>query len=102
MKFKIVKSGVPDADTSPQGRGIYFMKVIELPIEQYQRLMDSILWILGPFLEEDGFEDHPHLVELAECYNELYHKIPLEDHISYPHLTVHQIGQNITFKPEYN
>ncbi len=93
---------MPDANISPQGRGINFMKVIELPTDQYQRLMDAILWILGPFLEEDGFEDHPHLVELAECYNQLYHKIPLEDHLSYPHLTVHQIGQNITFKPEYN
>ncbi len=57
------------------------METIELNIEEFQRLMDAILWVLGPYLEDNGINEHPHLFELGECYNELYHKIPADwDH----------------------
>ena len=52
------------------------MNEIKLSSEQVQRLMDAILWTLAPYMDEDSIKDHPWLVELAECYNELYHQIP--------------------------
>ena len=80
---------MPDAITRPQGSGITKMNTIELTIEEYQRLMDAILWILGPFLDEDQIGEHPHLFELAECYNELYHKMPKNWEHDYPQLPIH-------------
>ena len=80
---------MPDAFTSPQGRGITKMNTVELTIEEYQRLMDAILWILGPFLDDDQIGEHPHLFELAECYNELYHKMPKNWEHDYPQLPIH-------------
>ena len=79
---------MPDAITSPQGSGIIKMNTIEQTIEEYQRLMDSILWILGPFLDDDQIVEHPHLFELAECYNELYHKMPKNWEHDYPELPI--------------
>ena len=49
---------------------------IKLSFLQVQKLMDSMLWVLAPYIEEDSIKDHPWLVELAECYNELYSQIP--------------------------
>ena len=65
------------------------MDTVELTIEEYQRLMDAILWILCPFLDDDQIGEHPHLFELAECYNELYHKMPKEFEHNYPELPIH-------------
>jgi hypothetical protein len=55
-------------------------------MEEYQRLMDSILWVLGPYLEENSLSNHPPLLELGECYNELYRKIPKNWEHNYPEL----------------
>ena len=49
---------------------------IKLGFLQVQRLMDAILWTLAPYMDDNSVKDHPWLVELAECYNELYHQIP--------------------------
>jgi hypothetical protein len=38
--------------------------------------MDAILWTLAPYMDDNSIKDHPWLVELAECYNELYKQIP--------------------------
>lgn len=49
---------------------------IKLSFLQTERLMDSMLWVLAPYMEENSIKDHPWLVELAECYNELYQLMP--------------------------
>jgi len=49
---------------------------IKLSFLQVERLMDSILWVLAPYMENNSIKDHPWLVELADCYNELYNQIP--------------------------
>ena len=79
---------MPDAYTSPQGSGILPMNEnIELSTAEYQRLMDALLWVLGPYLEsDDPLSEHPHLFELAECYSELYHKCPTEILVNYPQI----------------
>lgn len=62
------------------------METIELTLDEYQRLMDSILWVLGPYLDENAISEHPHLLELGECYRELYCKMPKAMVINYPEL----------------
>ncbi|MDD2304163.1 MAG: hypothetical protein PHP53_05685 [Prolixibacteraceae bacterium] len=62
------------------------MDLVELSMEEYQRLMDAILWVLGPYLDENGISEHPHLLELGECYNELYRKMPKMQEHNYPEL----------------
>ena len=63
------------------------MDAVELTIPEYQRLMDSLLWVLGPYLEsDDPLSEHPHLFELGECYKELYHKMPKDREHNYPEL----------------
>ena len=52
------------------------MLEIKLSFHQVERLMDSMLWVLAPYMEENTIKDHPWLVELADCYNELYNQIP--------------------------
>ena len=59
-----------------QRHGYNYMNEIKLSSLQVQRLMDAILWTLAPYMDEDSIKDHPWLVELAECYNELYQQIP--------------------------
>ena len=64
------------------------MNNIEITPQEYQRLMDALLWVLGPYLESrDPLSEHPHLFELAECYNELYQKMPNELISNYPQIT---------------
>jgi hypothetical protein len=60
------------------------MKTIELTEAEYIRLMDAILWVLGPYTDEPDLADHPHLAELAECYNDLYAKMPYDQALNYP------------------
>ena len=43
---------------------------------QVERLMDSMLWVLAPYMENNSIKDYPWLIELADCYNELYQQIP--------------------------
>ena len=63
------------------------MDTVEITIDQYQRLMDALLWVLGPYLESgDPLSEYPHLFELGECYNELYHKMPRDREHNYPEL----------------
>jgi hypothetical protein len=64
------------------------MDAVELSMEEYQRLMDAILWVLGPYLDENSVSDHPHLLELGECYNELYNKMPKTQEHNYPELSL--------------
>jgi hypothetical protein len=52
------------------------MNEIKLSTVQVQRLMDAILWNLAPYMDDNTIQDHPWLVELADCYNELYRQIP--------------------------
>lgn len=52
------------------------METVELTMDEYERLMDAMLWVLGPYMDDNGISEHPHLFELGECYNELYHKMP--------------------------
>jgi hypothetical protein len=49
---------------------------IKLNYLQVQRLMDSIHWTVAPYLDDNSIKDHPWLVELVDCYNELYQLIP--------------------------
>jgi len=52
--------------------------------------MDALLWVLGPYLEsDDPLSEHPHLFELGECYNELYHKMPKDREHNYPELIIY-------------
>jgi hypothetical protein len=62
------------------------MKAIELTEDEYIRLMDAILWVLGPYTDEPDLSDHPHLAELAECYNDLYAKMLYDQALNYPEL----------------
>ena len=62
------------------------METIELTLDEYQRLMDAMLWVLGPYMEDNGINEHPHLFELGECYNELYHKMPKDLEHNYTEL----------------
>ncbi len=35
--------------------------------------MDSMLWVLNPYMDDSSINQHPHLIELAQCYNDLYY-----------------------------
>lgn len=61
------------------------MNFICITLDEYTRLMDSILWILGPYLEsEDPLSEHPHLFELAQSYSELLRRLPQTIEHNYP------------------
>ena len=51
---------------------------MELDIQTTDRLLNAILFCLGPYLDEDGITERPCLFELAESYNEIVSKIPPE------------------------
>jgi len=56
------------------------MNDVTLTLSQVERVMNSIYWVLAPYLEEEhGVRERPHLVELADCYNELYAHLPSID-----------------------
>ena len=57
---------------------------IKLTYLQVQRLMDAIHWTIGPYLDNDSIQDCPWLIELAECYNQLYNQIPSEENTYEP------------------
>jgi len=53
------------------------MRDVILSLPQAERLMDAIHWVLSPYMDEkDGIKERPQLVELADCYNELYTQVP--------------------------
>ncbi len=50
---------------------------MELDKDTIERLLDAMLFCLGPYLENDGFrEENPWLFELAESYNEIVSQLP--------------------------
>lgn len=50
---------------------------MELDKDTIVRLLDSMLFCLGPYIENDGFrEDNLWLFELAESYNEIVSHLP--------------------------
>ena len=66
------------------------MNTVELTMDEYQRIMDAILWVLSPYMDdENGISGHPHLIELGECYNESYHKMPADREHNYPELLIY-------------
>jgi len=51
--------------------------IMELDKDTIERLLDSMLFCLGPYIENDSFrEDNPWLFELAESYNEIVSLLP--------------------------
>lgn len=53
------------------------MNEVTLSLSQVERLMNSIYWVLAPYMDEvNGIQERPWLVELADCYNELYAQHP--------------------------
>ena len=61
------------------------MDFICITLDEYTRLMNSILWNLGPYLEsEDPLSEHPHLFELAQSYSELLFRLPANFEHNYP------------------
>ena len=57
---------------------------IKLSFLQTQRLMDAISWTVAPYLDDNSIQDCPWLIELAECYNQLYNQIPSEENFYQP------------------
>ena len=51
---------------------------MELDIETTDRLLNAILFCLGPSLDDDSIREKPWLHELAESYNEIVDKLPVE------------------------
>lgn len=52
------------------------MHDITLSQQQTERLLNSIYWTLSPYMDDNSIKEHPYLVELADCYNELYAQLP--------------------------
>jgi len=50
---------------------------MELDIETTDRLLNAILFCLGPSLDDDSIREKPWLYELAESYNEIVDKLPV-------------------------
>ena len=51
---------------------------MELDIETTDRLLNAIMFCLGPSLEDNSVREKPWLLELAESYNELIDKLPID------------------------
>lgn len=51
---------------------------MELDIETTDRLLNAILFCLGPSLEDDSIREKPWLHELAESYNEIVDILPVQ------------------------
>lgn len=51
--------------------------MLELDMQTADRLLNGMLWTLGPYLDEKGaIEERPWLFELAESYNEIVCLLP--------------------------
>ena len=58
-------------------KGISNLPMIELNIQTTDRLLNGMLWTLGPYLDEKGaILERPWLFELAESYNEIVSMLP--------------------------
>jgi hypothetical protein len=51
---------------------------MELDIETTDRLLNAILFCLGASLDDDSILEKPWLHELAESYNEIVAKLPVD------------------------
>lgn len=51
---------------------------MELDIKTTDRLLNAVLFCLGPSLDEDSIREKPWLHELAESYNEIVDKLPAD------------------------
>ena len=51
---------------------------MELDIETTDRLLNAIMFCLGPSLEDNSVREKSWLLELAESYNELIDKLPID------------------------
>ncbi len=67
---------MPDANTSLQGSSINKMTELFLDIQLTDRLLNSMLFCLAPYLDEGTVADSPWLLELAESYNEIVAILP--------------------------
>ena len=52
------------------------METMELKPDVVTQVLDSMLWVMGPYLDLPSMLDYPHIVELAEAYNTLVSAIP--------------------------
>jgi hypothetical protein len=52
------------------------METMELKPDVVTQVLDSMLWVMGPYLDLPSMLDYPHIVELAEAYNTLVSLIP--------------------------
>ena len=50
---------------------------IELDIATIDRLLNAIMFCLGPSLVENSIRESPWLLELAESYNEIVAQLPV-------------------------
>ena len=64
------------------------MENLELNIAETDRLLNAILFCLGPSMDDNSIREKPWLNELAESYNEIVVKLPVGwrlDHHQYIH-----------------
>jgi hypothetical protein len=52
------------------------MQELNLDFQCTDRLLNSMMFCLGPYLDENSLADKPWLMELAESYNEIVAMIP--------------------------
>ena len=58
-------------------KGISNLPMIELDIQTTDRLLNGMLWTIGPYLDERGaILERPWLFELTESYNEIVSMLP--------------------------
>ena len=64
------------------------MENLEMNITETDRLLNAILFCLGPSMDDNSIREKPWLNELAESYNEIVVKLPVGwrlDHHQYIH-----------------
>jgi hypothetical protein len=64
------------------------MENLELNITETDRLLNAILFCLGPSMDDNSIREKPWLNELADSYNEIVVKLPVGwrlDHHQYIH-----------------
>ncbi len=64
------------------------MENLELNITETDRVLNAILFCLGPSMDDNSIREKPWLNELADSYNEIVVKLPVNwrlDHHQYLH-----------------
>ncbi len=75
---------MPDANTSPQGRGIFIMpnKIIKIkpditiPIAELTNALDAMYWCFSPFLDNSDLSESPWIENLIKSYNSIVSILP--------------------------